>query len=74
MTAPSLSDHPADHVADPYPYFKLLRETDPVHFDAVRGTWLIARHEDVSRLLRLPGPAPGHVPRHHPHRLPECPM
>jgi cytochrome P450 len=52
MTAPSLSDHPADHVADPYPYFKLLRETDPVHFDAVRGTWLIARHEDVSRLLR----------------------
>ena len=52
MSAPSLTDHPADHVADPYPYYRLLRETDPVHFDERRGTWLVARHEDVSRLLR----------------------
>ncbi len=52
MTAPSLSDHPADHVDDPYPYYRLLRESDPVHFDERRGTWLVARHEDVSRLLR----------------------
>ncbi len=52
MSAPSLSDHPADHVDDPYPYYQLLRESDPVHFDARRGTWLVARHDDVSRLLR----------------------
>ncbi|MEX0782924.1 MAG: cytochrome P450 [Dehalococcoidia bacterium] len=52
MSAPSLSDHPADHVDDPYPYYQLLRESDPVHFDERRGTWLVARHEDVSRLLR----------------------
>jgi cytochrome P450 len=52
MTAPSLSDHPADHVADPYPYYRLLRESDPIHFDERRGTWLVARHADVSRLLR----------------------
>ncbi len=52
MSAPSLSDHPADHVHDPYPYYRLLRESDPVHFDKRRGTWLVARHDDVSRLLR----------------------
>jgi cytochrome P450 len=52
MTAPTLADHPADHYADPYPYYRLLREADPVHFDAKRSTWLVALHEDVSALLR----------------------
>ena len=52
MTAPSLSDHPVDHYEDPYPYYRLLRESEPVHYDALRGTWLIAKYDDVNELLR----------------------
>lgn len=38
--------------ANPYPFYRLLRETDPVHWDSPRGYpagwWVVTRHADVS--------------------------
>lgn len=42
----------AAFIADPYPYYRSLRESDPVHFDAERGTWLLTRYRDVTTVLR----------------------
>lgn len=47
---------PAIH-DDPYPYFALLREQDPVHWGmpflpTQPGAWYVSRYEDVIRLLR----------------------
>jgi cytochrome P450 len=33
--------------ADPYPYFRSLRETDPVHWNARHGAWLVTTYRDV---------------------------
>jgi cytochrome P450 len=39
-------------VADPYPYYRRMREQDPVHRnDSVRA-WFLTRHADVCELLR----------------------
>jgi len=32
---------------NPYKQYAVLREHDPVHFDANEGTWLVSRYEDV---------------------------
>jgi cytochrome P450 len=37
---------------DPYPTYALLREHDPVHWDAELNGWLITRYEDVVAALR----------------------
>ena len=34
-------------LADPYPLFKRLRETDPVHWDSFLHAWVVTRYEDV---------------------------
>jgi cytochrome P450 len=39
-------------VADPYPYYRLMRERDPVHWNASVRTWFLTRHADVNELLR----------------------
>ncbi|HYW27654.1 MAG TPA: cytochrome P450 [Terriglobales bacterium] len=39
-------------VADPYPYYRLMRERDPVHRNASIRTWFLTRHADVCELLR----------------------
>jgi len=39
-------------VADPYPYYRLMRERDPVHRNATIRTWFLTRHADVCELLR----------------------
>jgi pimeloyl-[acyl-carrier protein] synthase len=39
-------------LTDPYPYYKELRESDPVHFDEARGTWILTRYDDVVAVLR----------------------
>ncbi len=39
-------------IGDPYPAFARLREAAPVAFDAATNQWLVARHADVSALLR----------------------
>ena len=36
-----------EYMNDPYPYFKGLREEDPVHFIEAIGVWLLASHKDV---------------------------
>jgi cytochrome P450 len=38
-------------LADPYPHYRELRETDPVHRDG-DGRWIITRHADVTAILR----------------------
>lgn len=37
---------------DPYPVYALLREKDPVHWDAQLNGWVITRYDDVYRGLR----------------------
>jgi cytochrome P450 len=47
LDAPELS-------ADPYTFFKHLRETDPVHWNPHRKTWIVTRYEDVATVARSP--------------------
>ncbi len=39
-------------LADPYPLFDRLRETDPVHWDVFLHAWVITRYEDVVKVLK----------------------
>jgi cytochrome P450 len=39
-------------LADPYAHYRRLRESDPVHWDESRGSWLIFRYADVDAVLR----------------------
>ncbi|MEV6319188.1 cytochrome P450 [Streptomyces sp. NPDC051776] len=39
---------------DPYPIYRRLRETDPVHRSHF-GYWIISRYDDVDAVLRAPG-------------------
>ena len=34
---------------DPYPYYRQLRDHDPVHYSGREDVWVITRHRDVSR-------------------------
>ena len=36
--------------ADPFPIFKRLRESDPVHWSAPMKVWVVTRYEDVKAL------------------------
>ena len=36
--------------ADPYPHYKRLRETDPVH-ESPLGFWILTRHAEVATVL-----------------------
>src|SRR5262245_36688217 len=38
-------------IADPYPYYQRLRETDPVHRSPL-GFFVASRHADVAQILR----------------------
>ncbi len=44
--------------ADPYPFYRHLREQAPVHWDPFMHTWVVTRYEDVhdgaARLLGRP--------------------
>lgn len=35
----------------PFPFYRALREADPVHFDPTLNAWLVSRHADVRRVL-----------------------
>jgi cytochrome P450 len=49
----SVSDILSDeHDIDPQPAYRYLRDEAPVVFHAGSNSWLISRHEDVSRLVR----------------------
>ncbi len=41
-------------IANPYPYLAHLRETDPVHWNAVHESWVITRYDDFVRIARQP--------------------
>jgi len=36
---------------NPFPFYRLLRENDPVHFDPSLNAWLVARYADVRTVL-----------------------
>jgi cytochrome P450 len=40
--------------ADPHPYYRRLRERDPVHRSRLADGWVLSRHEDVLGVLRDP--------------------
>src|SRR5262245_34391287 len=39
-------------IADPYPYFGRLRETDPVHWNPRAEMWTVTRYQDLGCLVR----------------------
>ncbi len=41
--------------ADPYPFYRRLREHDPIHRCRPADGWVLSRYEDVSAVLRDPG-------------------
>jgi cytochrome P450 len=41
-----------EFLGDPYPYYRALRESDPVHYDPLRKRWLLTRYDDVTKVLR----------------------
>ncbi len=51
LTFPVLSREFHD---DPYPFYRRLRERDPVHWSELVHGWVLTRHEDVQSLLRDP--------------------
>jgi len=42
-----------EFIADPYPFYRRLRELDPVHRSGL-GFWVLTRYDDVVALLRDP--------------------
>ena len=51
---PSLSWHQQldpEVLANPYPLFKKLRESDPVHWDSFLHAWVVTRYEDVVNVM-----------------------
>ena len=58
MTPPALDGAPLEFnpldpafIADPYPFYRRLRETAPV-FKTPQGLWLVTRYDDVTFALR----------------------
>ena len=42
-------------IADPYPWYRALRDTAPVHYDEGRDIWVISRYDDVLTATRAHG-------------------
>src|SRR5262249_7273039 len=42
-------------LANPYPVYSRLRETDPVHWHAPFGAWMLTRYDDVAAAVHDPG-------------------
>ena len=40
---------------DPYPWYAMLREHDPVHYSPSADAWFVSRYDDVLQVLRSPG-------------------
>jgi len=38
-------------LANPYPLYERLRREDPVHWDPYLHSWVVARYNDVARVL-----------------------
>lgn len=44
----------AEYAARPQPFWKNLRETDPVYYAQEYGFWVISKHEDILEMLKDP--------------------
>ena len=44
----------AEYAARPQPFWKNLRETDPVYYAQEYGFWVISKHEDILKMLKDP--------------------
>ncbi|OLE29299.1 MAG: hypothetical protein AUG44_04965 [Actinobacteria bacterium 13_1_20CM_3_71_11] len=42
-------------INDPFPFYRALRETAPIHYEDSLGGWVFTRYEEVSQLLRHHG-------------------
>jgi hypothetical protein len=40
--------------ADPYPFYRAVREADPVHWDEPMGFWVLTRYDDVATAFNDP--------------------
>ena len=52
MNASEVNLFSPEYLADPYPFLKVLREQDPVHFIELAGAWILTRHSDVHAAFR----------------------
>ncbi|GLZ29190.1 hypothetical protein Lesp02_13800 [Lentzea sp. NBRC 105346] len=43
-----------DFLADPYPFYHLLRDLAPVYYDEALEGWVLTRHAEVTEVLRKP--------------------
>jgi cytochrome P450 len=43
-----------DFIDDPYPVYKALRESEPVHWSNEWGVWVLTRYDDTDAILRDP--------------------
>jgi cytochrome P450 len=55
MTSPDVVFNPLlpELHANPYPFYRRLREADPVH-PSTFGTWILTRYDDAVMVLRDP--------------------
>jgi cytochrome P450 len=44
-----------EHRANPYPVYRRLRDTDPIHWSESQGAFLLTRYADCIDVLRAPG-------------------
>ncbi len=52
MPADAFQPTSPEFLANPYPFYKELRETAPIFFYEPWGKWIVTRYEDVNALLR----------------------
>jgi pimeloyl-[acyl-carrier protein] synthase len=41
-----------EFLRDPYVHYKRMRETNPIHFNEARGSWILTRYNDMADVLR----------------------
>ena len=54
MPADAFQPTSPEFLANPYPFYKELRETAPIFFYEPWGKWVLTRYEDVNALLTRP--------------------
>ena len=72
--SPPFNPFTPEFLADPYPFYRRLREADPVHYWEIlgQGFWILTRHADVAGALRDPRLSSASTPRAWlPHELTE---
>ncbi len=52
MSSINLNPQDATFIANPYPIYEQLRQTDPLHYRADKDDWILTRYADVKFVLR----------------------